>query len=183
MRGLILALLLAGCTTEAPVPGGLFTGYRDSSVQISSNALFDPSRYAGTWYEIARYPVPFQRGCVGTRAEYTPRADGSLGVVNSCRDGALDGPVKRIEGSARLVGPGRLEVRFDTVPFLSAPYWVLWVDEGYRTAVVGVPSGRAGWILNRDPQIPADRLAAAREVLEFNGYDLGPLMMVPQAGR
>jgi len=57
---------------------------------------------------------------------------------------------------------------------------VLWVDEGYRTAVVGAPNGRSGWILNRDPQIPADRLAAAREILDFNGYDLSRLETVAQ---
>jgi apolipoprotein D and lipocalin family protein len=36
---------------------------------------------------------------------------------------------------------------------------------------VGVPSGRAGWILHRDPAMPAERLRVAREVLDFNGYD------------
>jgi apolipoprotein D and lipocalin family protein len=91
--------------------------------------------------------------------------------------------VRQIAGEAVVVGPGRLEVKFDSVPFVSAPYWVLWVDEGYRTAVVGVPSGRAGWILNRDPQIPADRLEAARQILDFNGYDLTQLRMTPQPQR
>jgi apolipoprotein D and lipocalin family protein len=172
--------LLAACSTEAPAPAGLFTSYRDTSVPIASNAAFDPARYAGRWFEVARFPVAFQRGCVGTQAIYTPLDAERLRVVNTCRDGALDGPLRRIEGEARTTGPGRLEVRFDSVPFLSAPYWVLWVDEGYRTAVVGVPSGRAGWILNREPQIPPDRLEAARRVLDFNGYDLSRLMPVPQ---
>jgi apolipoprotein D and lipocalin family protein len=121
--------------------------------------------------------VPFQRGCAGTRATYTPRADGTLAILNACR---RDGRVDTIEGTARPVGPGRLEVRFDGVPFLTSPYWVLWVDEGYRTAVVGVPSGRAGWILNRDSTIPSDRLAAARDILAFYGYDLSRLEMTAQ---
>jgi apolipoprotein D and lipocalin family protein len=43
-----------------------------------------------------------------------------------------------------------------------------------------VPSGTAGWILNRDPQIPEDRLEAARRILEFNGYDISQLEMTPQ---
>jgi apolipoprotein D and lipocalin family protein len=157
--------------------------YRDTSVQISSVAAFDVARYAGLWYEIARFPVPFQEGCVGTTAEYTPRPDGTIGVLNTCREGVLTGPVRQIAGQAVVVGPGRLEVSFDSVPFVRAPYWVLWVDEGYRTAVVGVPSGTSGWILNRDPQIPADRLEAARQILEFNGYDLNQLRMTPQPTR
>lgn len=183
LRGLVAALGLAAagaCSTETPlIPA---PSYRDSQAPFASIALFDATRYAGRWYEVASYPVPFQRGCRDTQASYTPRADGTLGVVNSCVDAAT-GETKRIEGTAAPVGPGRLRVTFETVPFLSAPYWILWVDEDYRTAVVGVPSGRAGWILNRDRTIPPDRLAAAREILDFNGYDLTRLRMTPQTGR
>ena len=66
------------------------------------------------------------------------------------------------------------------MPF-AADYWVLWVDDDYRTAVVGVPSGRAGWILSRTPDLPEDRLEAARDVLAFNGYSLDDLKMTPQS--
>ena len=159
--------------------GLVLPSYRDTDVPIRSMAVFDPAAYAGTWYEIASFPVPFQKGCTRTTAQYEVLADGSLGVLNSCRKGTFDGPVDQIAGSARAVGPGRLEVRLEGVPVV-ADYWVLWVDEGYRTAVVGVPSGRAGWILNRDPQIPSDRLKAAQDVLAFNGYDLEELVMTPQ---
>lgn len=167
-RALCLLLLLAAC--------GVVTGYRDRSVPISSAALFDPARFAGTWHEVARFPAPFEAGCTATTATYTPRADGRIGVVNACTRG---GRRVRIEGVAEVVGPGRLKVRLDGVP-VAAPLWVLWVDEGYRTAVLGQPSGRSGWILDRSPEIPPDRLAAAREVLAFNGYDLRRLQRVPR---
>lgn len=165
-RALVLLLLaLAACAPS----------YRDASVNMTSMAVFDPARYAGLWYEIARFPTPFQAGCTHTTAEYGLTGSG-LSVRNSCRK---DGRRVVIEGSATVSGPGRLKVRLDGAP-VAADYWVLWVDEGYRTAVVGVPSGRAGWILNRTPDIPADRLKAAREVLAFNGYDLSQLRTTPQ---
>ena len=166
----LLALLLAGCAAVSP-------SYRDESVPITSIAAFDPARYAGRWHEVARYPVPFQARCTGPAVvDYAPRGDGTLSVVNTCP--TAPGQVARVEGVARPAGPGRLAVRFQGVP-VEGPYWVLWVEEGYRTAVVGVRSGRAGWILNRDPRIPADRLRAAREVLDWNGYDLSRLQMLP----
>ena len=142
-------------------------------------AVFDPARYAGLWYEVASFPTPFQAGCANTRAEYGVVAQGVLSVRNTC---SRNDTLSVIEGEARVDGPGRLKVRLQGVP-VAADYWILWVDEGYRTAVVGVPSGRAGWILNRTPDIPADRLAAAREVLRFNGYDLTALKLTVQESK
>ncbi len=55
---------------------------------------------------------------------------------------------------------------------------MLWVDEGYRTAVIGTPDGSFGFVLNRDAAIPADRMEAARRVLDFNGYDLAQLQVL-----
>ena len=178
MRRLAILLLLAACAKPQPGEpvGGLLEVYRDRSVPIGSALNFDADRYSGRWHEVARYPVPFETGCVGVTADYAALPDGGLSVTNTCRN--PDGSIRSvIEGRADVVGPGRLKVSFDTIPF-PADYWVLWIDEGYRTAVVGAPNGRSGWILNRDPEIPADRLAAAREVLAFNGYDLDRLVAV-----
>ena len=167
----IAVLALSACA--------LAPSYRDTSAQISSMALFDPARYAGLWYEVASFPTPFQSGCSDTIAAYELRDDASLGVLNRCN--TANG-VQSISGSANVVGPGRLKVRLNGVP-VAADYWVLWVDEGYRTAVVGVPSGRAGWILNRTPDIPADRLRAAIDVLDFNGYDTSRIVRTPRSGQ
>ena len=174
-------LVLTACNRGLPGEdvGGLFEVYRDTDVPIASKALFEPERYLGTWYEIARFPVPFEAGCAGVTAEYGALPDGRISVFNTCR--TLDGAVRStITGSAEVVGPGRLAVSFPSVPFGAADYWVLWTDDDYRTAVVGAPDGRSGWILNRAPTIPPDRLTAAREVLDFNGYDLSRLVTVPQ---
>lgn len=163
--GLCCVAALTGCVA--------FPSYRDADVPITSMAAFDPVRYAGTWDEVARYPVPFQAGCGAAQATYDLQSDGSFDVLNTCVTD--EGSDKSIAGTATIDGPGRLKVRLNGVPF-AADYWVLWVDEGYRTAVVGVPSGRAGWILNRGPDIPEDRMTAARQVLTFNGYDVSQLI-------
>lgn len=180
LAALALAALTACATPfEGEKLGQLGEVYRDTTKPIASKAVFDPARYLGTWYEVARYPVFFERGCVGVTATYGMNDDGSISVLNICRN--PDGTIaSQIEGAAEIVGPGRLKVSFPSVPFGASDYWVLWIDESYRTAVVGAPDGKSGWILNRTPQIPTDRLNAAREVLDFNGYDLSRLMEVPQ---
>ena len=80
MRAIVFSalLLLTGC--------GYLTVYRDTDAPISSKAVFEPTRYLGVWHEVARFPVPFEAGCVGVTAEYGLRDDGLLSVLNICRN-------------------------------------------------------------------------------------------------
>jgi apolipoprotein D and lipocalin family protein len=154
-RLIVLALLLAGCAATAPAPG-----LRDTGQPIRSAVLFDPARIAGDWHEVATLGTP---GC----------APGAVRV-------AADGGALRLDGrlcgqgklAARAVpaGPGRLALSGQT-----DPWWVLWVDDGYRTLVIGTPSGAFAHVLDRG-RLPPDRLAAVRTVLEFNGYNATALV-------
>src|ERR1043165_6779875 len=59
-------------------------------------------RYAGKWYEIARYPNRFQRDCESdTTAEYSLRNDGKVQVINACRK--KDGTITTARGTAKVV--------------------------------------------------------------------------------
>lgn len=172
-----LVLALTALLGLSACGGGLFETYRDTNVAISSQVNFTAGKYLGRWYEVGRFPVPFERNCVGATAEYGKNDDGSISVFNTCYN--ADGSVRStIVGRADPVGPGRLKVSFPSVPFVKSDYWVLWVDQDYRTAVVGAPNGRSGWILNRSPEISSDRLEAAKEILRANGYDLSRLELL-----
>lgn len=175
LPALLAMLLLAPAPAQAQV-------WRDRDVPMRVVANLDIERYLGLWYEVARFPNRFERGCVGVTAEYGRLPDGRISVRNICREERLDGPVRSIEGTARVEGPGRLSVNFVAwLPFARGPYWVLHVDPDYGMAVVGAPSGRTGWVLSRTPAMSNDRWARARAVLTANGYDIARLEIVPQA--
>ncbi len=159
--GCVALLLLTAC---GPV-------YRDVNAPMRAQKDFEVTRYLGTWYEIARFPVPFQKDCTATTATYGAVDEKTISVLNRCRRERPSGPVAQVEGTATMEAPGQLAVQFSSVPFIRAPYWVLWVDETYETAVVGVPNGRAGWILARTPEISQAKRAFAEEVLRANGYN------------
>ena len=55
---------------------------------------------------------------------------------------------------------------------------VLWLDADNRTAAIGAPDGRIGWIMDRSPRGGADRIAAAREIMEWQGYDMARMKEV-----
>ena len=160
------AIALAGCATfhRGPV-GNVAVPRPDKTVDLG--------RYAGLWYEIGRYENGFERGCEGVTARYTVRDDGLVGVLNTCRQGGVDGPEKRVEGRAKIVpdsGNARLKVSFFG-PFYG-DYWILDRADDYSWSIVGEPSGRYLWILTRGPQ-PSQpvRDMLMRRTAEL-GYDL-----------
>lgn len=163
MRQLIwgLALALAGCVSAqkpAPAPQSI----RNPEAMISSAALFDAKRFGGAW-RVAASSAP---GCAGAKQEW--RWDGQ-GYALSGIDCAGRVPGV-LEGRATLTGPGaRLSAKGG---YGEEPIWVLWVDQDYRIAVLGTPSGRWGMVLAREAPARADLMRAARVVLDFNGYDL-----------
>jgi len=145
----------------------------------------DLERYAGQWYEMARYPNSFERDCVrDVTAMYARNADGTIKVVNACR--ASDGSVQRAEGLARVATPpAKLEVRFapawlSWLPMVWGDYWVIDLAEDYSYAVVGEPSREYLWILARDARMSDATLDRIIAKLPALGYDPERLVRNPR---
>ncbi len=157
MHRLIAPILLfvAAC---API-----TGYRDSAARITSIALFDPALFAGDWVVVAAYDPAL----CGVQADMGPK--GFDWIERSCTGGET-------RSMAPVTGPGRFTPKGGA--HKGREHWVMWVDQTYRTAVIGAVDGSFGMVLNRDRHIPPDRMQAAREILDWNGYDLDPLVVV-----
>jgi len=141
----------------------------------------DLARYAGTWYEIARYPNFFEQGCVGVTAEYTLRDDGRVDVVNTCRKSTLDGEVETIEGVARVADPEtNAKLRVSFFPPFEGDYWIIELDQEYAYAVVGEPSRNTLWILSRQPVLDDDVYQGILDRLPELNYDPERLQLTPQ---
>jgi apolipoprotein D and lipocalin family protein len=145
----------------------------------------DLTRYAGTWYEIARLPNRFQEFCAGdVLAKYTLLDDGEIRVVNSCRD--AEGVVREAEGRARRQDAGgpdaKLEVRFapaflSFLPFVWGDYWIIDLAADYSYAVIGGPDREYLWILARSATLPDSTYAGITERLRDQGYEPNRLII------
>jgi len=146
---------------------------------VNSVAKVDLDRYLGKWYEIASFPMFFQRQCTGdTTAEYSPRPDGEIKVVNRCRtEKGFDEAVGRA-WTVPDTGNAQLKVSFFW-PF-RADYWVIGLDDEYRWAVVANPNRKYLWILSRTPQLPKPQLDAALQAAARQGFDLDELRYTDQ---
>lgn len=141
----------------------------------------DLTRYVGTWYEIARFETPFEKGCEGVTATYTVKDNGRVQVLNKCHKGAADGPEKTAIGVAKIPDPahsGRLRVSFFR-PFWG-DYQVMALGDGTAWSVVGDPSRRYLWILSRTPTLPPDAWQAATGAATAQGFDVSQLRMTAQ---
>lgn len=168
---LLCLVLLSGC-----VGGG-----REQPPETVGDV--DLQRYQGTWYELARLPMFFQRDCVRSEAHYALQADGSVAVTNRCE--TEDGDWQEAKGEAVPQEAGstdRLWVRFDNwfsrlFPDLTkGHYWVLYLDEGYSTALVGSPDRKYLWLLARDTEVDQATRERLLAEAERRGYDTRELL-------
>mgnify|MGYP001829060870 CR=1 FL=1 len=160
-----VATILTGCTG---IPEGLapVTG-------------FEPDRYLGKWYEIARLDHSFERNMSNVSATYTRGENADIQVQNRGFNTKND-KWKQIEGRARLIGSdtvGSLKVSFFG-PFYGG-YHIIELDkQNYNYSMVAGPSRSYLWILSRskmlDESIYAELVSKASEL----GFDTKQLIKV-----
>ena len=142
----------------------------------------DLARYAGRWYEIARFPHRFERDLVNVTATYTVRPDGRIDVLNEGYKQSTEGKksdAKAIAWVPDPAVPARLRVRFFW-PF-AADYRIIALDgEGYQYAMVTSSSWKFLWILGREPQMDAEIYSKLVELAQGYGFDVSQLYKVPQ---
>jgi apolipoprotein D and lipocalin family protein len=176
------AVALVAATTLQPAAASA-----QAPPPVRTVPFVDLDRYAGDWFEIARFPNRFQRQCVGdVRATYARRADGRVDVVNRCR--TAEGETEA-RGVARIVDErtfAKLKVRFapawlSWLPMVWGDYWIIGLAPDYSWAVVGDPGRDYLWILARAPHLDDASTAMAQAAARDNGFDLTRLVPTSQA--
>lgn len=171
LAGLTVALVLGACAMPDPPQAG----FRDKSIPLTTTTRAGQlSDIGGPWFVRGHYT-----GDEGiTLVTFRPEGPGGAGVDilrNTCDAG---GGCARINAKfvATPLGQNRWHLTGSdgsTRPDL----WLIWIDDGLRTAAIGTPDGSFGWILDRAASGGQDRILAAREILDFNGYDVSALRL------
>lgn len=165
---ILAAALLAGCVSK---PEGI-TPVND----------FNVARYQGKWFEIARLDHRFERGLSNVTADYSPRPDGGIKVINR---GFKDekGEWKESEGKAYFVETpttGYLKVSFFG-PFYGS-YVIMDLDrDNYQYSLVTGNDKSYLWILARTPTMDEAVKKRLVDKAQALGYDTSKLIWVNQA--
>ncbi len=171
-RSVLAALMLLSSAVRAGDP------------PLETVATLDVQRYLGQWHQIALLPNWFQRRCVAdTSAQYALKPDGTIRVVNRCRQ--QDGSYMQAEGVARrntaYDNPAILQVRFapaflSMLPMVWGDYWVIALANDYSVALVGAPNREYLWLLARTPKLDEATYARYVALAQAKGFDVSGLV-------
>jgi apolipoprotein D and lipocalin family protein len=174
----IIIVIIA--STLLIVVGCAYMGKEPSS-PLETVSHVDLNRYMGVWYEIARYPNSFQKGCVGSKATYTLLDNGKVSVLNECYDGSWSGKLRSAKGKAWVIDKAtnaKLKVSFFW--FFAGDYWIIDIADDYSYVVVGHPQRKYLWILSRNKTMEEDTYEGIlRRLVEIH-YDTSKLIKTIQ---
>jgi apolipoprotein D and lipocalin family protein len=186
-------LATAGLSTAIGKLAGVATALAALAVSLATATppvhgvdKLDMSRYAGTWFEVARLPNKLQARCrFDVTATYRLKADGTVTVLNRCVD--ANEHVKVDVGHATPLDGDPAKLRLSYVPdWLSwwpgtrSDHWVVMLDDDYRYAVVSDSTRSALWILSRSPALDAATYDGIVSRLRAQRYPVDQLVLTPQ---
>ncbi|XP_067625331.1 uncharacterized protein [Eurosta solidaginis] len=171
-------------TSSSLVSGQVFRGgLCPSNVQTVQD--FDPSAYLGTWYEYAKYPFLFEAGGRCISANYDANGDDEVTVTNTQVN--FKNQNQSIDGFAKIVGPGKLSVRFNGFASLAgdADYWVIGTDYNIYAVVYSCKSllfahAEVIWILTRERNPSEETIKTAMNVITGQNLSLKELTITSQ---
>ena len=144
----------------------------------------DLTKYSGTWYEIARLPLFFERHCYCSTATYTADSDGSFGIENSCRWKAPNGELQLSNSRAvptdsaldSTKTTGNFEIKYKSIPAFSFTYKVIALDKDYQYAMVGTDKKTNLWILSKTNTMSDDVYYKLVDHALAEGYDVSKIL-------
>ncbi len=155
--------------------------------ELKTVASVDLNKYAGKWYEIAKYPNKFQKQCVGnTTATYSLKQNGKIEVVNECL--TKDGTVDTAKGEGKIADKAtnaKLKVRFapkflSFLPKVWGDYWIMDLEPNYEYVAIGEPKREYFWILSRKPEMDDATFQAILRRAEEQGFNPAKVERSPQ---
>lgn len=173
----VLMGVLAGCAsleTTTPTEASLL---RDPSAQIASQVDVAAGDLSGLWQ--VRQAAGDRWPALEDAAVFEARGT-TLVIPPSAATCDARGPCMVAAGSIEYLplAAGRWRAASPEAAMASSypvEIWVYWMDFDNRTVALGDPTGNVVAILDRSATGGGDRITAAREILDWFGYDLSLL--------
>lgn len=141
----------------------------------------DLTKFAGTWYEIARLPNKYERDLVDVTSTLKIK-NGEMKLINRGSERRSNKRKKILAGDVSLPDrntPGRMKVK--VFPFVSFEYKVIDIDtENYQWAIITSDSREFLWLFARNPEISHSLYMNLVERARSMGFAVNKLERVSQ---
>lgn len=142
---------------------------------------FELARFLGTWHEVGRLPIGFERNCLATSFDFKPTKRFDLVDVNIyCWYRSLNGPMRKKDFKWRNTKDESAKFKVILTGRNIAQYWILFVDEDYSTALIGAPDRNHMWMLSRSFSPDSKKLERLIKEATGRGYDLSEAIFSPE---
>jgi apolipoprotein D and lipocalin family protein len=142
---------------------------------VTPVAFLDLQKYAGTWYEIGRYPNKLQRKCAGNvTVVYTRKPNGDLEIRIQCL--GTKGTAEVYKTDAKIAdNAGNAKMKSGW-----GDHWVIDLDPNYQYAAVSDSKGENLWILGRAAKMSDAVYQRILRRVELMGFYPGKVAKTPQ---
>lgn len=175
----VLAAILGVTAILAVI--GVLVGRSVSGKPLATVDYVDLDRFMGDWYVIANIPTFIETGAHNAIESYRIDDDGSIDTEFTFRQDSFDGKLKRYtpRGFVRNTETNA-EWGMQFIWPVKADYRVIYLDDDYRTTVIGRNQRDYVWIMSREPSVDRAEFDTIIRLLDHVGYDTTKLRMVPQ---
>jgi len=144
-------------------------------------AKLDPDHFAGTWYEIARYPTKREKNCANNAVLLTAVGDkpNQYQLETSCTDKKAYNDTRNFTASSN--GSGVLHIR--TIWPFSRPLWIIATAPGYEWALAGTAGHKNLWIYSKTPTLSPEVLDTIKTQAAAQGFSPDKLIFTEQKPR
>jgi apolipoprotein D and lipocalin family protein len=147
----------------------------------TSFVKLDPDHFAGTWYEIARYPTKREKNCANDAVLLVAVGDkpNQYQLETSCTDKKAYNDTRNFTANSN--GSGVLHIR--TLWPFSRPLWILATGPNYEWALAGTPNHKNLWIYSKTLTLSSESIAAIKTRATAQGFSPEKLIFTEQKPR
>ena len=147
---------------------------------VSAVAKLDASKFIGSWYVLARYPIKRQKRCLSDDMVLYALGDkrDTFQVVTSCQ--VKDGNSDYWNDRGKLSKSGDGSLKLSRIWPLTTQYWVLATGPEYEWALIGTPNHRSLWVLSKTAVLKPEVLAEVVAKAASEGYNTAKLVKISQ---
>ena len=140
----------------------------------------DLDHFMGDWYVIANIPTPPEKGAHNAVESYERLGDDKIGVTFAFNEDGFDGERKTMTPTGFVSDQSNAIWGMRFIWPFRADFRVLYVDDAYRTTIIGRQKRDYLWIMARSPELDASVYQHLRDTAKERGYSLEKLQKVPQ---